>query len=188
MASEASPRAPQRRHRSSRSTSKSRVYGGRPRSKSSWAIAARCRQCRHEASTRCQATEILEPEIVARRELAHWRLSTVLALRSMPDYRVVVPSPQTRPGWPYRCARAGRRHPRPGVHVFGLQWRARETFVEIAHDRLGLVEREARHARSRGPWRKAGATGEAVRGVRRTARRPVHASPLSASASGALHT
>jgi hypothetical protein len=32
-------------------------------------------------------------------------------------------------------------HPRPFV-VFGLQRRARKTFVDIAHDRLRLVERE----------------------------------------------
>ncbi len=30
-------------------------------------------------------------------------------------------------------------HPRPFVHVFGLQRRARKSLVDIAHDRLGLV-------------------------------------------------
>jgi hypothetical protein len=29
------------------------------------------------------------------------------------------------------------------VHVFGLQRRAGETFVDVTHDRLGLIEREA---------------------------------------------
>ncbi len=34
-------------------------------------------------------------------------------------------------------------HPRPLMHVFGLQRRSRETLVDIAHDRLGLVEGKA---------------------------------------------
>jgi hypothetical protein len=74
------------------------------------------------------------------------------------------------------------------VHVFGLQWRARETLVDIAHDRLGLVEREA-------VMLEAGDLGErlarqvrlfAVCAERHVDQFMRHA--LSASASRALHT
>jgi hypothetical protein len=66
MVSEAWPCAPQRRQRSARSSSNSRVYAGRSRSSNSWARTARCRQRRQEASTRCQARRSSsEPRISA---------------------------------------------------------------------------------------------------------------------------